>query len=220
MYQVALKTYDVDYGFILRNYLDQSLWDKIWNIFEYREYKVNMKLYQIEIPSKVVTLRFTITNNERREYKDVRIYLNNLNFKVLKKQINSAIDGLIHDIESSIIRDTEEYKEVDDSYYTEKEELRAEAEEILDEKGIEDEDVREAYINKYWDDNRKYWDRINEFMESKKETVLVNLYLEYYRSIEDIDSYNEIALKNNLLTIEAYDEVKITDATKVQAYSF
>lgn len=220
MYQVALKTYDVDYGFILRNYLDQSLWDKIWNIFEYREYKVNMKLYQIEIPNKVVTLRFTITNNEHREYKDVRIYLNNLNFKVLKKQINGAIDELIHSIESSIIQDTEEYREVDNSYYTEKEELRAEAEEILDKKGIEDEDVREAYIDKYWEDNRKYWDRINKFMESKKETVLVNLYLEYYRSIEDIDSYNEIALKNHLLPIATYDEAEVTDVTRVQAYSF
>lgn len=219
MYQVALKTYDVDYGFILRNYLDQSLWDKIWNIFEYREYKVNMKLYQIEIPNKVVTLRFTITNNEHREYEDVRIYLNSLNFKVLKKQINGAIDKLIHDIESSIIKDTEEYQEVDNSYYTEQEELRAEAEEILDEKGIEDEDVREAYIDKYWDNNRKYWDRINKFMESKKETVLVDLYLEYYKSIGETGCYNEIALKNNLLTI---DNSKVSEAFRsaVQAYSF
>ena len=219
MYQVALKTYDVDYGFILRNYLDQSLWDKIWNIFEYREYKVNMKLYQIEIPNKVVTLRFTITNNEHRKYEDVRIYLNSLNFKVLKKQINGTIDELIHSIEESIIKDTEEYREVDNSYYTEIEELRAEAEEILDEKGIEDEDIREAYINKYEDDNRKYWDRINKFIDSKRETVLVNLYLEYYRSIEDIDSYNEIAMKNNLLTIDN-PEVSEAFRSAVQAYSF
>ena len=29
--EIALKTYDIDYSFLINNYLDQNLWDRQWN---------------------------------------------------------------------------------------------------------------------------------------------------------------------------------------------
>ena len=40
---LALKVYDVDYSFIIKNYLDEKLWEKEWVIFVYKKFKVNIQ---------------------------------------------------------------------------------------------------------------------------------------------------------------------------------
>lgn len=47
--EIALKVYDVDYSFIIKNYLASDLWQKTWTLFVYKNVRVTLDLYKIEV---------------------------------------------------------------------------------------------------------------------------------------------------------------------------
>lgn len=51
---LALKVYDVDYSFIIKNYLDERLWEKEWTIFTYKRYEITLKLDSINVRTKTI----------------------------------------------------------------------------------------------------------------------------------------------------------------------
>ena len=38
MNNLVIKRYEVDYSFIIKNYLHESLWNKKWTLFVYKNY--------------------------------------------------------------------------------------------------------------------------------------------------------------------------------------
>ena len=51
---LSLKVYDVDYSFIIKNYLDEKLWDKEWTIFIYKNFQIILRLHSIDVRDKVI----------------------------------------------------------------------------------------------------------------------------------------------------------------------
>ena len=45
--EMTLKKYDVDYSFIIRNYLSPELWKKTWTLFVYKNIRITLNLYYI-----------------------------------------------------------------------------------------------------------------------------------------------------------------------------
>ena len=43
-----LKVYEIDYSFIIKNYLDKNLWKKQWTLFVYKDYVFTLNLYKID----------------------------------------------------------------------------------------------------------------------------------------------------------------------------
>lgn len=39
----TIKVYEIDYDFIIKNYLDPKLWNKSWTVFVYRDFVFYIK---------------------------------------------------------------------------------------------------------------------------------------------------------------------------------
>lgn len=44
-----IKTYEIDYQFIIDNYTDHKLWDKVWNLFIFKNYVYTLALSSIDV---------------------------------------------------------------------------------------------------------------------------------------------------------------------------
>lgn len=160
--QLAIKVYDIDYTFIIKNYLDRELWKKEWTLFVYKDFVVKLRLANIKTISN--TIEFEITSNKEsvwdsydwttyKNYTSVSHNLENSNIEILKKQINTAIRLLIDNYEMGLITKEDGYEEIHDFIYNKKQKLKEIAEEFLDDNNVSNTDIREAYIDRYVSDN-------------------------------------------------------------------
>ena len=67
---LRLKVYDIDYSFIIKNYLDESLWNKDWTIFIYKRFQIILRLHSIDVKRKVIWFEVEIQDNneENKSY--------------------------------------------------------------------------------------------------------------------------------------------------------
>ena len=67
---IILKVYDVDYSFIIKNYLDEKLWNKEWTIFIYKNFHIVLRLSSIDVRNKVIVFEVEIQdgNRENKSY--------------------------------------------------------------------------------------------------------------------------------------------------------
>ena len=108
---LALKVYDINYEFILKNYLDPKMWDTTWPVFEYRGTVISMNISSIYVQSRSVYLNFNIKDNYS-ESTAISINLNNFNMKVIKKQICGACRDCLTSLEQKYIEQSSEYKQL------------------------------------------------------------------------------------------------------------
>lgn len=214
--KIQIKTYNIDYSFIVKNYLDKNLWHKEWTLFVYKNFTFTLTLNRIDIYDETIAFSINgkyVKNNENCRYStSIWHNIGNCNINVLKKQINGAIESLIADIEESFIRSTEEYNSAEELENIENEKLRDYAEEFLDSEGVSNKEIRDAYIDYYVDKNSDY-DYTRQILNAYKYLKLFDLYMTFYQIKEDeagikileqkyIDNYGEEKLK------EIQEEIK------------
>lgn len=188
---LALKVYDINYQFILDNYLDRSLWNKTWTVFEYKRFKVEMELYSIQTYNRSLYLRFKITD-ENMDYETslISVYLDNFNMKVFDKQVKGCIFDLIKTLErNNYIAKSSEYKQIENSQKEEERTLTSIAEEFLDDNNVSNEDIREAYIYTYVSNNSKISSLLYRYKESNEYKFLTELYLVVTKLMDDDTRY-------------------------------
>lgn len=191
--ELALKVYDIDYSFIVRNYLSEDLWDKNWTLFVYKNVKVSLELYEIEVQKPVkIVFKIIIDDGEYRNYEYCYYDRENTSIKILKQQINGKIRDLIDTLERYHIRNESGYIELKDRYNDEREELTEIAKSYLDENNITLSDVRDAYISKYVDDNVKGYTYMDNYINGRKYLNKSDLWLIFYKVIGNDKKYDEI----------------------------
>ena len=178
-----LKIYKIDYDFIISNYLDVSLWDKVWNLFVYKEHIFTLELDRIKTKDKVIT--FLIKKNGYSSYEYIDYNLKNSNITILKKQINGAIYRLIEHYESHLIYESPGYKSILNNKDSERDRLREIAIDFLNNEGVTNSEIRDAYISVYIDKNEKVWSMLNNYQEQMKYTILPDLYITFCKIIKD-----------------------------------
>lgn len=198
--EITLKKYDVDYSFIVRNYLSPELWKKTWTLFVYKNVSITLNLYSIDVEDPItITFRIAIKtpgySNSTFKYH----VISTSNLKVLKNQINSGIISLITDYETNEIKSTNEYKELFNASIIEEERLRDIAENYLDDNGIYIDDVRDAYIDYYVSKNNDGGGHLSNYTQSMKYKKCPDLWLVYAKSSNDEDLENNVkhALTND-----------------------
>lgn len=213
--EIALKVYEVDYSFIVNNYLDKELWGKSWTLFIYKDYVFTLNLSMIDVKSE--TIVFEIKCNQLHwdweadvfnSSREVRHNVKNSSIAVLKKQINGAIFDVIDWVERIDICHSDEYEQISNYQEEEKEKLEEIANDFLDENRITNEDVRDAYVKKYVSDNSTVGKRKSEYKRLQKYNVLTDLYLVFVKAIND-KTREEMILTNldNTKTEEVLKEV-------------
>ena len=109
----AIKVYDIDYSFIIKNYLNPEMWQKTWTLFQYKTFVVTLQLTYINCQDEKITLRVKIKDNSsEHEYaydwgrnpdKDASddvyysLKINNLNF--LKNSVENSVFNAIERLE-------------------------------------------------------------------------------------------------------------------------
>lgn len=203
--EITLKKYDVDYSFIIRNYLSPELWKKTWTLFVYKNIRINLNLYNIEV-QEPIKISFKISIDvPGYSYSTFKTYtLGVSNLTILKNQINNAILYLIECYENNLITHTDEYQKLYDASIIEEDKLRDIAEEYLYDNGIRIDDVRSAYIDWYVDNNSTGNDYLYDYKSSMKYKQCTDLWLVYANAIHD---NNLIETIKNKLAKNDYEDV-------------
>lgn len=218
---IVIKKYEVDYSFIIRNYLSPKLWEKVWTLFLYKNFRFTLQINSISVYSTVkITFRISLDNGNFKDFEFADYDVDHPNLNVLKRQIDGAIKRLIHDYENHLIVSTTEYRELREKADEEKEKLRDIASDFLDDNGITLSDIRDAYIDKFVDDNWKGYTYLSAYVDNMAYKLATDLWLIYAKSTnnssleEDIkDSLSDTEYQNKLNEIQDYIDMMKDDSS-------
>ena len=206
----TLKIYNIDYEFIVKNYLSPSLWKKIWTLLQYKEHIITLNLYKIMTKDDEIVFEVKYQGFLGTEC----VYYNiaNTSIKILKQQINGAMFRIIERYEESLIEGTEGYKKIEESKWEERNMLRDIARDFLDREGITNEDIREAYIDRYIDRNETIYQQLYDYKRISRYTILTDLFLIFCEITSDktrmqnvIDANTENTMRLALIESEVQE---------------
>lgn len=207
-----VKAYNINYSFIISNYLDKELWKMKWNLFVYKDNIFTLNLYSIDTKNNKIC--FEISYNKQNWVRQTIWYdIDNTSINILKQQINGAIFRLMEEEDSDICRDTDEYYRIKELYNNEDDKLREIAENYLDENGITLDDVREVYIENYVDNNRKMDTILSNYVSSHRYRYLTEMMIIFTKITNDTTRFNNIknAIQDDNRIKEIEDEIKEFD---------
>lgn len=219
----AIKTWKMDYSFIIKNYLNPALWQKTWTLFEYKDFVITIKLTKIETENMRIVFRLNLRDNSRPntwgDQEDVSYSLKGSSIKFLIKNINGAIFRMISYHERNhVLEDLPVYIDAKQQGDIEIEKLTVLASEFLDDEGVTNEEIREAYIDKYVDDNKQNDKYIQRLRSAYEYHLLTDFYLVFAESIGDdakyqtvMDKLEENEIENVLKEINQYKTYIETD---------
>lgn len=198
MSNIQIKTYDIDYSFIIKNYLDKSLWHKEWTLLVYKNFVFTITLNRIDVydESLCFQIKCKYVKNELNCSLSTSIWhnLGNSNINVLKKQINGAIEDLIKGIEEDFIKNTSEYYQAEQLEDLEREKLEDYAKDFLDGEGVSNSEIRDAYIDYYVSKNSNFYYK-NRVINANRYIMLFDLYLTFYQIKNDEVNIKKIETK-------------------------
>lgn len=219
----AIKVWKMDYSFIIKNYLNPALWQKTWTLFEYKDFVITIKLTKIETENMRIVFRLNLRDNSRPntwgDQEDVSYSLKGSSIKFLIKSINGAIFRMISYHERNhVLEDLPVYIDAKQQGDIEIEKLTVLASEFLDDEGVTNEEIREAYIDKYVDDNKQNDEYIQRLRSAYEYHLLTDFYLVFAESIGDdakyqtvMDRLEENEIENVLKEISQYKTYIETD---------
>lgn len=106
MNELEIKTYKVDYDFLINNYLDPVVWDLTYTIFNYRAISVDIALDSINTKEKELVFRlkssFSKKYSNGKSYNETRsttvaYKLENEDYtiKMFQNRVNSALSSVV-----------------------------------------------------------------------------------------------------------------------------
>ena len=201
----TIKVYEVDYSFIIKNYLNRELWDKTWTLFQYKHSTVTLCLNSINTKNKIIYFEVRLNWSDGKQtdysYNTVEFQLGVMNVTQLKNIINNCIWSRIIRIEENLIEKSSEYQNIRDGWYNEKARLEEIANDFLDSEGVTHKSIREAYVDTFIDDNDTLWDDLQDYKNQMKFKVLTELYLVFAKTIKDEERTKQVA-NNQIINIQ------------------
>ena len=202
-----LKVFDIDYSFIIKNYLNPELWNQKWTLFIYKNFVVTLQLYQIDCSNKKITFKLEGIDKDNEELygwvgggifycnSDTEFAYYSLvadNINILKNIINSSIYKLIRSLEAKLIKCSDEYKQMYKTRLEEKERLREIAREFLDAEKVQNDDIREAYEEWFVDKMEQDNSYLDDYVSSNEFRFLTDVWLIYAKITQDESLENQI----------------------------
>lgn len=196
----ALKVWKIDWEFIISNYLDKSLWNKKWHLFQYKDIIIDIWLYKIDCENDTVWFKTNMNKSSYWVYETVKYNIKNTSIKILQQQINGAMWRLIKSYEDGLIKDTDGYKQIT-SYQSEEEDRLLEiANKFLDDNGVTNSDIRDGYIDKFVCNNLKLDIMLSNYLSYNRYHHATELMLAFCSATNREESKKEVleATKNDL----------------------
>lgn len=211
---LTLKVYKMNYEFLIKNYLNQDMWKKEWTLFEYKSFKVTMNIWSIQTRTEQILLDIRVHYVDENGYSNYKERTINFSLKIedttfLKRQINSAIFDLMTDIEREVfIMKTDYVYELQDMKREEKHKLTEIAEKFLDESGVTNDNLRDAYIDAYVDEYAKIPNMMVDYVKSRTYKEIPDLFLTWLSCLED-DPKKDVRIKEvqKVLDDDKYEKI-------------
>lgn len=176
-----IKVYEIDYQFIIDNYTNPKLWDKVWNLFIFKNYVYTLSLSSIDVKKYEINFEISLESDlnmwSRSKSAVVKHNLKNSTIEILKKQINGALFTLAEWLEEEVIENSSEYKQIENFRNTEREYLEEFANDFLDENNVTNNEIREVYIDYYVDNNETVYERLGNLKDKMRYNYLTDLFL-------------------------------------------
>ena len=192
--ELTLKVYEIDYSFILKNYLDPQLWEKEWNLFVYKD--ITFVLYLESINTRNSSIIFgirsehTIDGSKDHDTRTFSYNLKNSNLDSLKRQIKGEMERLIETMERYSIQATSDYKKARDLENRHHDNLKSKAEDFLDKNGIYLSEVRDAYIDYYT--SKMSYDYTSNIMQALSHDLMFEVYMIFYKATKQMDKFDKL----------------------------
>lgn len=174
----SIKVYEIDYNFIIKNYLDPKLWNKSWTVFVF-----TLRMTKIIVISNTITFEVKLNKYWDSGHFDYNIENSNIDF--LKKSLKGTIKRLIEEYERSQIRSSDGYSILKQSLLEAEHKLEEIANEFLDNEGVTNKEIREVYIENYVDNNSERWDKLRDYIDSLECAVCTDLYMIFAEATND-----------------------------------
>lgn len=192
--ELAIKVYEIDYSFIIKNYLDPQMWQKEWNLFVYKDMVFSIRLYSIHTMDKSIAfdviLKYSDKNSVERKECTIWYNLGNGTIPVLKRQIIGAMDTLIRRVEEDFTRETEDYKKARELEREHRSNLEEKAEDYLNNAGVYIDDVRQAYIDFYV--SKHDFSYASNIMNAYNHDLLFDVYMIFYKATGQMDKFENL----------------------------
>lgn len=147
---VSTKVVKLDLDFILDNFWKPVLWGKTWTIFEYNGYRVTIEIESIYPKYSRVWFYIRLYGQTGKELNTEMFGINfekgNRNLTAIQNRIDGAVWNVFVAFEKDQIRMRSAYQETLELQRIAKDTYEEKANDFLDELGIENEEVREAYV--------------------------------------------------------------------------
>lgn len=214
MDKLIIKNFVIDYSFILKNYLNPEMWQKNWTLFVYKGFSFKLNISSIDTENEKIWFKITLNDSseDRRYYNswgnngedkktfDYSLKINDISF--LKRKIKSKMLDCIYDLEIQAIVATADYLELKDSRYEEERKLREIAEEFLDKNNVTNEDIRDAYIDVYVENNKKIDTYLEDYKDENIFKILTELYLIFAKVNDDEDLIKKLEETTDLSSLK------------------
>lgn len=155
---------------ILANYRNPKFWKKKWCVFKTKDFDCIWKMRYINIESNTiescVVLHYKGEKKVKRYFWEKDSFTSNCdsvpidnpeyNQLIFNKNILGKVIDTIDYLENAIILNSYEYKEAEKLERDEREKLEEIANDFLDSEGVSNEEIREAYIDRYVSKASKY----------------------------------------------------------------
>ena len=208
----AIKTYKIDYEFIIQNYTNPKLWDKIWTLLEFKKYVFTLMLDRIDVRKKQIYFEIKLSSDleiwSNTKTKQLMYDIKNMNVDNLKHLINCCMKNLIELLEVEYIENEDDYHSIENSRYDEQKRLREIAENFLDENNVTNSEIRDVYIDYYVDNNETIYDSLSSYKDKAKYSRLVDLYLVFAEITKDEELKSKIIESQDNDVYEIVKEVE------------
>lgn len=192
------KVYKVDYEFLIKNYLDPSLWKKTWTIYVYKDNIFTISLNTIHCGNR--DIYFKISYNKLNPWEsEIVVYPldGQMSINILMKKINGTIWSLMCTYERNLIVQSDGYKEILSQKRDEEDLLREIAEEFLDDNNVSNDNIREAYIDRYVGDNSKIDAMLSNYKDGCQYTFLTEDMLIFTKATDDKARFDTVVRANS-----------------------
>jgi hypothetical protein len=157
--ELSTKLYKLDFKEIINNATNKEFWNKKWVIYKYDNLWVEFSLDTININSNKLVGRLELCGSKYLGNITTYIYIplheDNYNEIVLNQDLCGKVDYLFTQLGEWDIRASQIYKSLKDQENDLADKLREIAEDFLDNEGVSNKDIRDAYIDSYISNNEK-----------------------------------------------------------------
>ncbi|HRF69958.1 MAG TPA: hypothetical protein PKV66_00850 [Candidatus Pelethenecus sp.] len=203
--ELSTKVVRLDVDVILRNYNKPEFWKKEWLIFKSNIFEIYARIYSIDVKKNQIQMEvykksdYTYCKKLNRRIYSYSYFANTFTIPIghsdyskhkFQKDLLAHALKLICDVEEKMIINYQEYKNASELEEEYKEKLKSIAEEFLDQEGVSNKDIREAYIDSYIDKcdipNYTY-----DVLKNYRYTVIPYEYLMLTAFFNDKEKYDE-----------------------------